>query len=151
MAGQSGRTAVDPRPTGEDRSPTSQEAATFTEEFSLCHQRDALAREVGFASLASVEGNVAEEIEFHSPADVGDIPYNFRIGSTMQDGEIRDCIEEYAIPESFTCRKARNGETVSCSEVGWIGVYPGHLQGGLRFPLHPFITTFLFDIRALLC
>ena len=127
MAEQSGRAAVDPRPIGEGRSPSSQEAATFTGEFSLCYQKDALAREVSFTFLASVEGDVAKEIVFHSPADVRDIPYNFRVGSTMQDEEIRDCIEEYAIPDSFKCRKARNGETVSCSKVGWTGVYPGHL------------------------
>ena len=110
-----------------------------------------MAREVSFTLLASIEGDTAEEIVFHSPTDVGDIPYNFRVGSTMQDEEISGCIEEYTIPDSFRCRKAQNGENVSCSKVGWFGVCPGHLQGGLRFPLHPFITAFLFDTKALLC
>ena len=109
MAEPSRRIAVDPRPIEEGHSPSSQEAATFSREFSLCYQKDALAREVGFASLASLDGDAAEEIIFHNPTDVGDISYNFRVGSTMRENEIRDCIREYAIPDSFKCRKARNG------------------------------------------
>ena len=151
MAEQGRRTPSDPRPVGESHNPSSSEAATFTEEFSLCHQRDSLAREVGFAPIVNVLGQATEEVVFHSPADVGDIPYNFRVGSLMRGRDIRDCIKEYAIPDSFKCRRARNGETISCSEVGWIGVYPGHMLGGLRFPLHPFVTAFLFDINALPC
>ena len=69
----------------------------------------------------------------------------------MGASKVELCIQEFEIPNSMCCREARAVEIVSRAEVGWLGVYPGHLQAGLRFPLHPFVVAFLFEIKALLC
>ena len=136
---------VDRRARNREFGPRPDERAAPLEEFSLCHQRDVLAKETSFASLIDITKDNHETMEYHSPADMGEIPYSFKIESTMRSRQVEECIEEFFIPESFCCYIVHNKETILCFEFGWLGVYPSHFQEGLVF------TAFLFEIKAMSC
>ena len=74
------------------------EKATPQKEFSFYHQKEVLMHEIGFASIIDATQSKSETMKFHSLADVGEIPYNFKIGSTMIDEEFEGCMWEYLIP-----------------------------------------------------
>ena len=109
------------------------------------------AREVGLASMADINDDEPKTVEYLSPSNPAEVPPNFQVVSEMVASEVELCIQEFGIPNSMCCREARATETVSRAEVGWLGVYPGHLQAGLKFPLHPFVVAFLFEIKAIPC
>ena len=65
-------------------------------------------------------------VKYHNPMDLKDIPYGFQVGSVLTVEYVESYVKEYLIFNSFYYRLERGEESMSCTQLGWIGVYPGY-------------------------
>ena len=72
-------------------------------ELTLCHQREALSKQVSFALVYDASKLGPTTLEYRNLLDVGEIPYNFKLGSILKVEHMLACTREYLIPSSFYC------------------------------------------------